>query len=303
MGLLGAPSSAGASTPGLDRGPRAVREGGLVELLRRSGSLVEDHADVPGFRWRPDPEHPCGRNAEAVARVASATADGVARILAAGQTPLVLGGDCTITIGVIAGFMRAGLIASLLYADSGPDLYTPAVPDSGDLDATGLAHLLAVPGHLPMLASIGPCRSAANPQQVICYGDCLEDGDYERRMLDELGILRVGADEVHAGVRPAVARALTAIEAIGAPFVLHCDVDVLAFSGAPLADVPDSGGGAPGLTVSELAASLAMFVASDCFAGLVVTEINPDHVPEPRDLRHFLERLAAALATRSPETG
>jgi arginase len=71
---------------------------------------------------------------------------------------------------------------------------------------------------------------------------------------------------------------------------------VLAFADAPLADVPDSGGGAPGLTADELVTSLATFAASDCFAGLVLTEVNPDHIPEPGILRQFLERLSGTLA-------
>jgi hypothetical protein len=43
-------------------------------------------------------------------------------------------------------------------------------------------------------------------------------------------------------------------------------------------------------------ASLAVFAASERFAGLVPTEIDPDHAPETVLLHEFAGRLAAALA-------
>jgi arginase len=46
-GLLGVPSSAGAHTPGLEKGPAAIRDAGLIDLL--SGG-AEDHGDVAAFR-------------------------------------------------------------------------------------------------------------------------------------------------------------------------------------------------------------------------------------------------------------
>jgi arginase family enzyme len=47
--VIGAPSSAGAHTPGVERAPGALREAGLMDLMKR-GSDVADLGDVPGFR-------------------------------------------------------------------------------------------------------------------------------------------------------------------------------------------------------------------------------------------------------------
>jgi arginase len=150
--VLGVPSTAGAHTPGLEKGPAALRAAGLVAALHD----VEDRGDVPGFRWRPDPARPNGQNSSAVAAVARDTAAGVAAILAAGRVTFVLGGDCSITIGVVAGFVAAGRRPALVYMDGGPDLYTPDTRANGNLDAMGLAHMLALPGHLPEVAAAGP---------------------------------------------------------------------------------------------------------------------------------------------------
>ena len=292
-GLLAVPSSAGAHTPGLEKGPAAIRDAGLIDLL--SGGVV-DHGDVTAFRWCPDLERPNAKNAAAVARVAAETADGVARILAAGQRPLVVGGDCSITVGVIAGFVQHGVAPALLYVDGGPDLYTPDTRPNGNLDAMGLAHLLAIPGHVPEVAGVGRTVPLLAARDVVSYGHTLPEGDIELRLLDELDVAHLHADQVHADPVGAAGRALRAIEATGAPFVVHCDVDVLSFNDTPLADVPDSGGDPIGLRLDELAASLTVFASSPHFAALVLTEINPDHAPDPGVLRNFVTVLADALA-------
>jgi arginase len=295
-GSLGVPSSAGAKTPGVEQGPAAIRAAGFIDCFRQGRGSVEDHGDVVGFRWRPDPRHLEGQNGAAVARVATATADAVTHILDRGQIPLVIGGDCTITIGVVAGFLRAGVEPALLYVDGGPDLYTPGASSIGHLDAMGLAHMLGVPGHLPEVAGIGPRVPLLEPDHVVSYGAYLDEDDPEQALLDQLEIVDISATDIHRDVRAAAARALDHVEAVAQAFIVHCDADVLAFADTPLSDSPDSGGDPIGLTLDELATSLAAFAASPRFAGLVLTEVNPDHAPGPEDVRRFATAVGAALA-------
>ena len=295
-GCLGVPSSAGARTPGLEKGPAALRAAGLLDALDRERQSIEDHGDVVGFRWSPDPEHPEGQNGMAVAEVANATADAVAEILSLGQIPLVLGGDCTITIGVVAGFARSGLQPALLYVDGGPDLYTPGASSIGHLDAMGLAHMLGLAGHLPEIGGIGPRVPLLEPRDVVSYGAYLDEDDPEQILLDRLEILDISAAEIHEDARTAAARAREHGETTSLKFVVHCDADVLAFADTPLADSPDSGGDPIGLSLDELTTSLAIFAASPRFAGFVLTEVNPDHAPGPEDIRRFTAAVGAALA-------
>ncbi|MEU7712843.1 arginase family protein [Micromonospora chalcea] len=288
--VVGAPSSAGAHTPGVERAPAALRAAGLLDLLR-DGADVEDSGDVPGFRWRPDPAYPRGQNAGAVAAVASAVADRVAGALGRGRVPLVLGGDCTVTVGLVAGCARAGMSPALVYVDGGPDLYTPVTRANGNLDAMGLAHMLGLPGTLPEVAGVGPVAPLLSPERVVVYGDSLPTGDHERDLVAELGLAYVPADEVHADARAAARRARSVAEDAADGFVVHFDVDVLSFVDAPLADVPEPFG----LSLGEAAATLAELVASPRFAGLSVTEINPHHLPDDEVLPRFVRALAGAL--------
>jgi arginase len=289
--VIGAPSSAGAHTPGVEKAPAALRGAGLLDALGRGGREPDDHGDVPGFRWRPDVRRPRAQNAAAVARVATSVADAVQAAVAHGGRPLVLGGDCTVTIGLVAGHSRAATAPALVYVDGGPDLYTPETRANGNLDAMGLAHMLALPGHLPEVAGVGPTVPLLAPERVVAYGDALPPGDHERNLVEALGMTHVPADEVHAGPAAAAGRARAAAEDAADAFVVHFDVDVLTFVTAPLADVPEPAG----LTLDEAVETLATLADSRKFAGLTITEINPDHVPEPDLLHRFCEAVAGAL--------
>jgi arginase len=59
-----------------------------------------------------------------VVGVARSVADRAESVLRGGEMPLVVGGDCTVELGVLSGFLRAGEDPALLYFDGGVDLYT-----------------------------------------------------------------------------------------------------------------------------------------------------------------------------------
>src|SRR5688500_8220933 len=103
ISIIGAPSSAGAYAPGQEKAPAAFRRHGLSEALTRRGFAVRDRGDTPEFRWRPDPTRPKAMNLEAVAATARSVAGMVEQALAEGDAALVLGGDCTVELGTIAG--------------------------------------------------------------------------------------------------------------------------------------------------------------------------------------------------------
>src|SRR4051812_16028095 len=62
FGLIGVPSSAGAHTPGQERGPEAMRRAGILERLVAAGCSVQDHGDLPMVRSRPDPANRRAQN-------------------------------------------------------------------------------------------------------------------------------------------------------------------------------------------------------------------------------------------------
>ena len=95
------------------------------------------------------------------------TAQRVQVAATASQVPLVLGGDCTVGIGTVAGMLaaasgRIGLIHS--------DLNTPRCVPDGALDWMGMVHLLDAPDALPELRQSGSRTPLLAPEQVVVFG-------------------------------------------------------------------------------------------------------------------------------------
>ena len=122
---------------------------------------VRDRGDVPGFRWRVDLQHPRAMNADQVASVATAVAGLVAESVDDGSAVLVLGGDCTVGIGTVAGALAGAANVGLVYVDLDTDLNTPQTTTDGALDWMGVAHMLGLPGTVPAVAEVGPSDSTA----------------------------------------------------------------------------------------------------------------------------------------------
>jgi arginase len=272
-----------------------LREAGLAERLRLAGLLAQDHGDLPRTRFRPDPgRHP--QNLEAVVGVARSVADQVELVLRGGEVPLVVGGDCTVELGVLSGFLRAGGDPALLYFDGGVDLYTPATNPTGILDSMGVAHMVGEPGVAEELARIGPRFPLMDDERILLFG--YEPNPPEVEVLEQRSMSRYPAASVRGRAEEAASEALTLLEDSTERFVVHFDVDVIDFVDFPVADVPQHNAG---LTFEDAMACLTVFAASPGFGGLVVTEFNPDHADEDGELAAtFAEALAGALAGTGP---
>ncbi len=300
IGLLGVPTSAGSHNPGQEKAPDALRAAGLVEALRATGRHVRDFGNLPLQRHRPSARVDGVRDLDRVVEMVGLAADNVAHIRAEGFLPLVVGGDCTITIGVVAGLSRAGNAqkTGLVYFDGDADLNTPATSDSGVLDTMGVTHLLG--GGLPQLSGIGEHQPLLGSDRIELFGfDPAELDTQQWAQLTSRGLHATPAPAVREDPTVRAAAALSRLEARVDSVLVHLDVDVLDTGLFPLANFPHLAG----LTVSEVARCLSVFCSSDAFAGLVLTEVNPDHDPDGLLLPVLIKTLSDALADSLQATG
>lgn len=290
LSVIGAPTSAGAYAPGQEKAPAAFRRHGLIEALSQRDRSIVDRGDGPFFRWRPDPERPQAMNLDAVAHAASAVADAVAEAMAADEDVLVLGGDCTIELGVVAGARRGSERVGLLYIDYDVDLNTPATSD-GALDWTGVAHLLALPGTEPLLTSLGGKAPLLTPASLLYFGaDNISEA--EAFSMSALGLARISGDEVRADFQRACARAVR----WAADFdrvLIHFDVDALTFTEFPIAENVRR---CRGLSLRQAFDTIAAIAALPNWRALTITEVNPDHAPdEALSFKRLIAELSNAL--------
>ena len=123
----------------------------------------------------------------------------------------MLGGDCTVGVGTVAGAVAAGADPRLVYLDLHPDLNTPdSVPD-GALDWMGVAHMLDVEGADERLAGAGPRRPLLRDDDLVLLGTGPEQCTAaERDAIAARDLRPIGVDALRAdpgGGRPRRARA------------------------------------------------------------------------------------------------
>ncbi len=291
LALIGVPTSAGAFAPGQERAPGALRDAGLLELLRDAGIDVHDHGDRQVWRWRPDRENPRAQNLGAVVEIVQDTARRVAAAVAEGEATLVLGGDCTVGIGTVAGHVESGESIGLVYFDAHADLNTPASVHEGALDWMGMAHMLGEEGAARELVEVGATVPLLDAAQVVVFGWGAEQAtEHERKAVERLSLEVVPADEVRADPAAAATRALDLLKEQANRFVVHFDVDVMDFTDAPLSENP---GRNEGLAYDDAVRALEVVLRSPRLAGLTLTELNPDHAAAATG---SVDRLTADLA-------
>ena len=294
LALIGAPSSAGAHYPGQEKAPRYLRAAGLIAGLQAAELTVLDYGDIPESRCVVRREPRSAASVDAVIQVAQQLAERVASALEQQHTPLVIGGDCSISLGVVSAFVQHSEDLALLYMDGGVDITTPATYRIGALDSMGMAHMVAEAGAIEALSRIGPRYPLLPGTKILPFGYIPgEPREQEEAILARHGIQGFPVEVVRGNAQTAAIEARRRLEAMAAQFLIHFDVDVLDFVDFPIADVLQP---QPGLMLVEAIEALKVFAASPHFAGMVITEFNPDHADAQDELAAtFIEALAQIL--------
>jgi arginase len=195
-------------------------------------------------------ELPDGDAWSRMARLYEAVAAAVAEAVRAGQRPTVVSGDCTTSIGTVAGLQRAGVDPAIVWLDAHGDVQTLETTTSGYLGGIPLRLLV---GYRPeLIASTLGLRPVAE-ERVVLVG---------ARDLDppELTYLAVAA------IRRCEVDGLSAERLPDGPLYLHLDADVVDPGELPGLRFPAVGG--PGW--SAVARSLGRVIDTGRVAALGV---------------------------------
>ncbi len=289
VAVFGVPSAAGASGPGVEKGPFALREAGLLDALRAGGRSVVNLSDLSLFPFHEDPGAPA-RNVAAAACAARAAADEMVRAQNEGFT-ILLGGDCSLVAGAVAGIGTARGPVGLVYLDANADLNTPDTSPSGVL--AGMALALAM-GRGPIeLASIP--RPPLDPDHISLVGfRALDPG--ERARIADLGLALPAAAARTLGMRATAALALDGVNNGNGPVLVHLDVDLVGGDAMLPKTAPTPG---VGLSWDEAFALLAALLASPRVVALDLVEFDPSGDPGGSLARRVVDLVARAVNARS----
>lgn len=287
--VLGAPFDSAGAGRGEERAPEALRRAELPRVFEAA-----DAGDVaPRLR---DPERDPSTGVIAYADlVASSRAlrTAVAATIERGERPLVLGGDCTLLLGAIAGARAAAGRVGLWFVDGHADFLDGSSSPTGEaadmelamLTGDGPAELVALAGEVP----------AVDPADVVILGHRpaeLDPGaELELRRLPQ-ETARLSAEEiVSAGPREVGERWERAIAGRGLAW-LHLDLDALDESELPAVTYPQP----RGLDWGSFVELVRPLLASAALVGLSVADFNPDLDPDGAHAQRVVEALAGALS-------
>ncbi|WP_026961556.1 arginase [Alicyclobacillus herbarius] len=272
--IIGVPSDYGQGRRGVDMGPSAIRYAGLKEKLERLGYAVQDLGDVPV----PTPEtrhieHEKLKYLTEVISVCEALADEVREVVAAGHTPVVLGGDHSIAIGSLAGLAAAKKDFGLIWFDAHGDMNTHETTPSGNIHGMPLAASLGI-GH-ESLTGIGGISPKVKADKVVLVGARSIDAD-EADLIRQSGIHVFTMAEIDRMGMDAVMQKAIEIAGSGTDGIhLSLDLDGLDPMFAPGVGTPVNGG----VTYREGHLAMELLAASGKLLSVDVVEVNPilDH--------------------------
>jgi arginase len=287
--IVGVPMDLGASRRGVDMGPSAVRLANLAERLRGLGHTVEDLGNVRV----PDRATLPGTGIDylpAIAEVCRNVAVHTADIVRAGASPLILGGDHSLSAGSAAGVATAlaerGERLGLIWLDAHGDINTPESSLTGNVHGMPMAHLLGLGD--PRLAHLAVPWPAVRAVHVAYVG--LRDLDaHERAYIQDADVSAFTMRDIdERGLKAVMTDAIEIASRGTAGIHVSCDADWVDPQEAPGVGTPVRGGA----TLRE--AHLAMELVAECgrMVSLDFVEINPI-----LDQRNHTAELAVDLIT------
>jgi arginase len=276
--VLDAPLDCSGAGRGEELAPSALRAAGLLERL---GARDAGEADARIRDSQRDPRTGV-IGADDVRRASAAIAGGVRAIRNAGHRPLVLGGDCTLLLGVFQALPRG---TGLWFVDGHADFY------DGETSPTGEAadmELSILTGHGPHGLLDRP-EPLVDPAAVVLLGhrpgELGDDVARENGRLDP-AVQALTAPEVRER-GPARTGADAAARLGGGPAWLHLDLDVLDEAALPAVTYPQP----LGLDWDELVALARPLAAAPNLAGVSVADFNPDRDPDGAHAERVVEAL------------
>jgi arginase len=296
--LIGVPSNSSGMVDGVATAPSALRRAGLPEMLAQHVEVVDaGDLDLPTPSPQRDPIS--GLIAE---RALVAMGAAVARALAAGRFPLLVGGDCPLLLGALAAARDVHGRVGLLFVDGHEDAWPPRRSPTGEAADCELG--LALGRERDQLTSdLAALLPLVAPEDVALLGprDAAELEAAGVRSLAPEVELHPAVELLVRGVEPITRATIDRLHRRIGTLWLHIDLDVLSTEALGAVDYPQPGG----LGWDDLEALTMLAVGSPGLIGLDVTIYNPDLDPGGGGARRivaWVATVAAGLARQQDRT-
>ncbi|HSF18927.1 MAG TPA: arginase [Vicinamibacteria bacterium] len=275
--VIGVRIDLGAGRRGVDMGPSAMRKAGIRERIRALGYEVADDGNI--FVDEPETLEVNDPKLRYLPQIASAMENLAARVegaMAAGEIPMVLGGDHSIAIGTVAGvashFRKSQKKLGMIWFDAHGDSNTPDTSPSGNIHGMpqavifgrGAKELVRIGGFAENEAKLDPKCS--------CIIGARSIDRAEKAVIEEIGLRVFTMDQIdRRGMYDITCEALEIANRATDGMHVSLDVDVIDPSVAPGVGTPVRGG----LTYRETHTAMELVAESGRMVSMEIAEVNP----------------------------
>ena len=221
IAILGTPFNGLGTPPEIENPADGLRQVNLIPLLESKGHAVTDLGDLSGFQFQEIRDHETGiKDYNLWINLSNDLSRKLGAILDRESFPLLLGGDCSMLVGIFSAFAQRETEAGLVFLDGHADFHSPETSPSGDpadmelaiLTGRGPERITRIVGKYPLLKD----------EEVVVYGI---------RAWDHIGASNIDVYDrqrmIKNGIKHTVKEGLKSFYQKELPVWLHFDVDVL----------------------------------------------------------------------------
>ncbi len=293
--LISVPECFGANRDECGLSPEMIRRAGLPGMFQRMGIAVSEKQGITSS-LKPDRNEEI-KNIGRILDVSRKLCSTSLLALRSGETPVVLGGDHSISIGSEAALSisTAGK-CGVIYYDAHADFNTPGTSPSGNFHGMSLAFacgVFGIKGYRPVHEGLG--SAVVDPRSVSIIGARSIDTS-EGALLKSSGVSVFTVEDIDTyGIDYVTKKALKASASGGKRVHVSIDMDVLDPAFAPAVSTPVVGG----ITLRELKLSLKAIKESESMKSIDVAEINPKAGDPCTTINSAIEAILTAFGKDS----
>lgn len=268
--IIGVPIDLGADRRGVDMGPSAIRYAHLQKKLEDLGYTVNDEGNVEvPIAEMCSITNPKLKYIDCIIPMSRRVSGAVSTSIQAGNFPLVIGGDHSLSIGSVRGAARNRKLG-VIWLDAHADFNTAETTPSGNIHGMSLAILCGL-GDKSLVQLWDEPVPVIDPKKIAIVGARdLDEG--EKVNLQNAGAMVQGMEQIDRyGMVACLEKAIERISRDVDGIYLSLDLDSLDPEHAPGVGTPVPAG----LTQREAHLACEMIGETGKLIGMDIVEVNP----------------------------
>lgn len=270
--IIGAAQTLGCGKDGVQYGPDALRDNGVIEMLLQNNIILKDVGNIYNNSSITSSNNNKLKNIEKIAEFNERLSDVVYDTLKNDEFPLIIGGDHSIGIGSVCGASKAFGIddTCVIWIDAHTDINTQESTPTGNVHGMTLASVIGK--GCPELTNICGIEPKIKPQNII-YIASRDIDEGEQKIIQENNIKVFHMNDIlNDGIENTIINLRNFLANLAVSNIhLSIDIDVLDPLIAPGTGVPVP----DGIDIEQLYRFIEVIAQTGKIKSAELVEVNP----------------------------